>query len=104
MIPPLRKRNPNTLEPVLFLISVFQDPLVKRRRAYDEFLIDDSFSSDNFSTLLKRCTIAVMEIATSIGKKRANTGINSVPRPNPEKNVTPAAIKAVMHKTAPSIG
>jgi hypothetical protein len=35
-------------------------------------------------------------MANSTGKKIANTGINKVPRPNPEKNVNPAATKAAI--------
>ena len=31
--------------------------------------------------------MAVSEIAISIGKKIANTGVKIVPNPNPEKNV-----------------
>lgn len=34
--------------------------------------------------------MAVNAIANSIGKNKAKTGINKVPRPNPEKRVKPA--------------
>ena len=38
--------------------------------------------------LLAACTTAVDATATSTGKKSANTGISSVPRPKPEKSVS----------------
>jgi len=37
--------------------------------------------------LVARCTIAVIPIADSIGKVIPNTGIRTLPKPNPEKNV-----------------
>jgi hypothetical protein len=46
--------------------------------------------------LFEKCTMAVIAIAMSIGKKRAKTGISKVPSPNPEKSVSPAPISVTM--------
>jgi len=45
--------------------------------------------------LFKKCTIAVSEMAISGGKNKTNTGVNIVPNPKPEKNVSKEALKAV---------
>ena len=37
--------------------------------------------------LLNKCTTPVKEMANSIGKNKAKTGIKIVPSPNPEKKV-----------------
>lgn len=50
---------------------------------------------------LRKWTIAVRPTASSIGKKSAKTGVNKVPRPNPEKKVrseAPAATKGIITK------
>lgn len=47
-----------------------------------------------FNKLLRRCTIAVKPIAISIGKNKTKTGVNIVPKPNPEKKVSKEAPKA----------
>jgi len=44
--------------------------------------------------LLRKCTTPVSAMATSTGKKMANTGIRMVPRPKPEKRVSSADRKA----------
>jgi len=46
--------------------------------------------------LLEKCTTPVKAIATSIGKKIANTGAKIVPSPNPEKKVSIAVKKAAI--------
>jgi hypothetical protein len=46
--------------------------------------------------LLRKCATAVIAMASSRGKKQANTGIKIVPSPNPEKRVRTAARRAVM--------
>jgi hypothetical protein len=50
----------------------------------------------SFKTLLKKCTMPVSAMASSIGKKMANTGVRIVPSPNPEKKVSRDVIKAAM--------
>ena len=44
--------------------------------------------------LFKKCTIAVIGIAISIGKKRLKTANKIVPNPKPEKNVNNEPINA----------
>jgi hypothetical protein len=44
--------------------------------------------------LFSRWTIAVKEMAISIGKNTAKAGSSTVPRPKPENSVTPEATKA----------
>jgi hypothetical protein len=44
--------------------------------------------------------MAVSAIATSTGKKTANAGSSSVPRPKPEKNVRPEARSATAQMRA----
>ncbi len=44
--------------------------------------------------LFEKCTTPVNAIATSIGKKIANTGAKMVPSPKPEKKVSIAVKKA----------
>ena len=48
----------------------------------------------NLKRLLRQWTTAVKAMAASMGKKRAITGSNSVPRPKPENSVRPEAKKA----------
>ena len=47
--------------------------------------------------------MAVMAMASSTGRKMARTGIKSVPRPNPEKRVSPAARNATRQTRTVSI-
>ena len=42
----------------------------------------------NLKILFKKWTIAVIAIATSIGKNKMNAGVKMVPTPNPEKKVS----------------
>jgi hypothetical protein len=43
----------------------------------------------------RKCTTAVNATACSIGKNSAKAGRRSVPRPKPEKNVSPEARNAI---------
>lgn len=49
--------------------------------------------------LFKKCTIAVIAMAISIGKNTTNKGVKIVPTPNPEKKVR----MEVSKETAPII-
>jgi hypothetical protein len=51
----------------------------------------------NLKILLRKCTTAVKAIDNSTGKKIANTGVNIVPNPKPEKRVRAEAIRATAH-------
>lgn len=57
----------------------------------------------NLKRLLAKCTTPVNATATSTGKNKANTGINTVPSPNPEKKVKIAVMKAAKLITISSI-
>ena len=56
-------------------------------------------TSRNLNSPLSMCTTAVIAIACSTGKNNANAGSNSVPSPNPEKNVRPDASNATVQMT-----
>ncbi|GAA4774741.1 hypothetical protein GCM10023230_26890 [Flavobacterium hankyongi] len=51
----------------------------------------------NLKRLFKKWTIAVNTTDTSIGKNKAKTGKRRVPKPNPEKRVSPAPSKDTKH-------
>ncbi len=48
------------------------------------------------NTAFKKCTIAVENMANSIGKKKPKTTSKIVPKPNPEKKVNREALKALI--------
>ncbi len=52
------------------------------------------YNNVNLKILLKKCTMAVMAIAISIGKNTTNTGVSRVLKPKPETNVSRDATSA----------
>ena len=53
-------------------------------------------TSPSLNRLLSKCTMAVSEMAISIGKNSKKTGTSIVPSPNPAKKVSKEAAKAVI--------
>lgn len=61
-------------------------------------------SKPSLKILLAKCTTAVAAMANGTGKNSANTGIRMVPRPNPEKSVTPDVSSATAPIRISSMG
>lgn len=51
------------------------------------FLLAFLPTKNTLNSELEKCTIPVIPMANSTGKKAIKTGVNKVPKPNPEKKV-----------------